>query len=257
MTSSFGCVSLSSTGMVTTSPARTIAVSSFTTGWRSWSGAGIGITTTLALGRLRAVRDAVLDAGLIGERALVGDAEGLMVDDRHRDTGVVLDRDGLHDEDAAGGVDIVREHAEEHISARGQQCDVTDGDRRQIRLARLQHVDALRFPGCSRTRGREIQHVVGAGGVGGEGEGLVGSVRQHGRAGYLVHYDRGAAALVPSWCRWRAGPPSPASPDAGHDMVGVGLGLGRPLGPHVERHGRCGVSPYPSATVTCTSFRPC
>ena len=40
------CLSLASTGIVTTSPARTTAVSSFATGGSSLAGAGIGMTIT-------------------------------------------------------------------------------------------------------------------------------------------------------------------------------------------------------------------
>ena len=64
-------------------------------------GRGHGDDDDLAVGGLRAVGDAVRDAHLAIEGGLVADPEGLVAEDRDGDAGARLDRDRLHDEDAA------------------------------------------------------------------------------------------------------------------------------------------------------------
>ena len=194
---------------------------------------GDGDDDDVALGRLRAVRDAVRDAHLLRERGLVADAERLVVEHRDRDPGVRLDRDGLHDEDAAGGIGVVGQHVDEHLAAAGQQGDVAHGHRGQVGLALGDHVDPHDARHTRGAGGHHVLHVVRAGGRRAEGEGLVGVVGHDvgARDGIDAREAQRLAARAHIVDERRDGR---RLPGAHGDVVGVGHRVDRADRPHVE-----------------------
>ena len=118
---------------------------------------GHGDDDDLAVGGLRAVRDAVRDPHLAVEGRLVADAQRLVAQHRHRDAGRPARRvTDCTTRMPSAGVGVVGQDVDEHLAAARQQRDVAHRDGRKARVGLGQHVDAhdARAPSSPRpTRG--------------------------------------------------------------------------------------------------------
>lgn len=122
-------------------------------------------------------------------------ADELVVHDVELEPGLRRRGHRLHDEHAARGVVVVREHGHQHGLAGREECEVVVGDRRLVATGAVDHVDAHDVLRDGRAVGDGVLDVDGALALGREGERARGRVEEHLRtAAGVAHL--GEAELV-------------------------------------------------------------